>query len=207
MENSKNNLGNFGDFGSAFSKGQSNFDNADHIPALRYSTEGQAIFNQWRHDLEIRMRGDHGLSSALESHIIKYRKLMPSLSLIFHLIDYADGQTTSLEVSEKSAIMAALWCEYLETHAKRIYGSVNTSAGMQAAKELSKHIKDKSIYDGITIREICRHKWSFLTTLEEVKNALGILEDHHWVRIESAKPSGKGGRISQIVRLNPKLKI
>ena len=74
------------------------------IPALRFSPEGQEIFDQWRHDLEIRLRSDHGLHPAMESHLTKYRKLMPSLGLIFHLVDVADGAMPGL-VSET----ARLW--------------------------------------------------------------------------------------------------
>jgi putative DNA primase/helicase len=36
-------------------------------------------------DLEKRLRGD--LHPALESHLAKYRKLVPALALICHLVD------------------------------------------------------------------------------------------------------------------------
>ena len=77
------------------------------IPALRFSPAGQEVFDSWRHDLEMRLRSDHGLTPALESHLTKYRKLMPSLALIFHLVDVADGNEPGA-VSEQAALMARL---------------------------------------------------------------------------------------------------
>ena len=56
------------------------------IPALRFSLEGQEIFNAWRTELELRLRkGD--LLPALESHLAKYRSLMPSIALIFYAVE------------------------------------------------------------------------------------------------------------------------
>ncbi len=189
-----------------FNKTDKDFDREDKIPCLRFSPEGQLTFNQWRERLELRLRGDHGLSPSLESHLTKYRKLMPSLALIFHLINYVDGRTTSLEVSEEAALMAEAWCDYLETHAKRVYGSISISKDMTAAKELAKHIKNRNIYDEMEVRTIWKKKWANLTTPEEARAGLSILEDHHWVRLEVRKAKGdKGGRNSEIVRLNPKL--
>ena len=84
-------------------------------PGLRFDDEAQDIFNGWRGELEARLRtGD--LSPALESHLAKYRKLIPCLALIFHLIEVADGKTCG-PVSEQAIIQAAAWGEYLESHA------------------------------------------------------------------------------------------
>jgi Protein of unknown function (DUF3987) len=55
------------------------------IPCLRFDEGAQDLFNEWRQELETRLRsGD--LSPALESHFAKYRKLVPSLALINHLV-------------------------------------------------------------------------------------------------------------------------
>src|SRR5208337_3331522 len=98
-------------------------DEGADIPALRFSPSGQEVFNSWRHNLETRLRSDHGFPPAMESHLAKYRSLMPSLALIFHLVEVADGTESEGPVSERAAIMAVTWCEYLETHAWRVYGA------------------------------------------------------------------------------------
>src|SRR5262249_25469479 len=62
----------------------------------------------------------------------KYRSLMPTLALIFHLVDIADGSGSG-PVSMQAAGMAAAWCDYLEAHARRVYGMV-ASLQVQAAR-------------------------------------------------------------------------
>ena len=168
------------------------------VPFLRYSPEGQAVFDEWRSELETRIRTD--LHPAMESHLAKYRKLMPSLSLIFHLVDVADGAPPG-PVSEGAAIMAAAWCEYLESHAGRIYKGAVTPE-MEAAREIVKRIRRKEIKDGDTIREIWRHHWSRLTSTGEVRVGLAILENYEWLTVSA---QDTGGRRSEVVRLNPKI--
>ncbi|MGH7756894.1 MAG: DUF3987 domain-containing protein, partial [Vulcanimicrobiaceae bacterium] len=55
----------------------------DSIPTMRFDDAGQQIFNEWRDELERRLR-EPALRSqpALESHLSKYRKAMPALALI-----------------------------------------------------------------------------------------------------------------------------
>jgi len=57
----------------------------------------------------------------MESHLAKYRKLVPGLALLLHLADRGTGP-----VSEKAALQALGWAEYLESHAMRAYASVLT---------------------------------------------------------------------------------
>ncbi len=176
----------------------------DTIPALRFSPDAQEVFNQWRHELEARLRGDSGLSPTMESHLAKYRSLMPSLSLIFHLVSVVDGCEPVGPVSENAAKMAVAWCSYLESHAARIYGGT-TSPGMESAKEIIKHIRRGDIKDGDTVRSIYRgREWSKLTGPEEVKAGLSVLEDYDWLTVEKVTNS-KGGRPSEAVKLNPKV--
>lgn len=171
------------------------------IPALRFSSGGQEVFNSWRNDLEMRLRSDSGLTSALESHLTKYRKLMPSLALIFHLVCIADG-TEPGPVSEEATHMAAAWCEYLESHAMRIFGGATTPE-MEAAREIVRHIRRGAVNDGATVREIWRPQWSRLTSSEEVKAGLQVLVDYDWLVIEKETT---GGRPTERIRLNPMMK-
>jgi hypothetical protein len=173
---------------------------AADIPALRFSTDGQEVFNIWFSELQNRLRGDNTMSPAIESHLQKYNSLMPSLALIFHLVDVADGTSKPGAVSERAALMAVGYCEYLESHAMRIYGG-GTPPGMEAAQAMMGQIRRGKIKDGMTIREIWRPKWSRLTDLEEVKKGCSVLTDYGWLVVEKV---GTGGAPSEIVRLNPK---
>ena len=173
------------------------------IPALRFTLAGQDIFDTWRHELETRLRSDHGLAPSLESHLAKYRSLMPSLALIFHLVEVVDGTTATGAVSERAALMAAAWCQYLESHAGRVYGGA-MMPGMESAKEIIKHIKRCAIKNGMTVRELWRPQWSRLTTPEEVKAGLEILIQYDWLVV---KKIDTGGRPSEVITLNPRIKL
>lgn len=175
------------------------------MPALRFSPGGQDVFNDWRLELETRLTGDHGLPPSIESHLTKYRKLMPALALIFHLTAVADGAEPG-PVSEVSAVLAAAWCQYLESHAMRIYGAA-TMPGMDSARELVGHIRRGAIKTGATVREIWRHQWTRLTNPEEARAGLLVLEEYDWLTIEKTSPGDRGGRPSETIRLNPRIKL
>ena len=178
--------------------GESIEDGAE-IPALRFSPGGQEIFDAWRDELETRLRGDHGLHPAIESHLTKYRSLMPSLALIFHLVDVAaDGATGP--VSKVSTAMAADWCDYLESHACRIYGGASMP-GMDSAREILKHIRRGAIQDGCRTWEIWRPQWTRLTSPEDVRAGLDVLSSYGWVIVEKIPT---GGRPQELVRINPR---
>lgn len=177
-------------------------DGAD-LQALRFTPDGQEVFDTWRQALETRLRSDHGLPPSLESHLAKYRSLMPSLALIIHLVDVADGSTAAGPVSERAALMAVGWCQYLESHAGRVYGGA-TMPGMEAAREIIKHINRGAIQDGSKLRDIHRNQWTRLATPEEVKAGMEVLQEYDWLTVDKITT---GGRPSEIVRLNPAIKV
>jgi len=95
----------------------------EEVPFLRFSREAQELFDRWRTDLElkIRSRDEHPI---IEAHLSKYRSLMPSLALLFHLCAVVKGDEGSGPVTHHAAAMAAAWCDFLEAHARRLYQSV-----------------------------------------------------------------------------------
>ena len=72
-------------------------------------------------------------SGLLLEHFTKYRSLMPSLALIFHVVNSVDlpppAETNGKYlVSADAARMAVQWCNYLQSHARRIYGLIGHPA-------------------------------------------------------------------------------
>jgi len=169
---------------------------------LRFSLEAQQLFDNWRYQLEHRLR-DGSLSPAFESHLAKYRSLMPKIALICCLIDTPEESFPPKEVGEMAALQAIQWCAYLETHAKRMYASAE-APGMESARALLERIQAGDLSDGFSIREVyhSRH-WSKLDTMEKVTTGVKILEEFGWVRCESLK---SGGRPSTSVRIHPHLR-
>ena len=84
------------------------------------------------HLFSFRSRQHRGLLSAPSSHLAKYRSLLPSLALLFHLIDGVDTGRRG-PVSRAAAAQAAAWCEYLAAHARRLYAAVTDAARGAAA--------------------------------------------------------------------------
>lgn len=179
----------------------------DPIPSLRFDEEGQAKFDRFVIDLETRLRSDHGLPPAIEAHLGKFGKLVAALALIFRLIELADSgfEDWPVEVTGKNVDVAILWCGYAESHAMRIYQAA-LQPGLESARELLKHVRRGEIKTGDTVRSVYRgHQWKRLTTAEEVRSGLSVLEEYDWL-VVGRKPTGdKGGAPSEIITLNPKI--
>ena len=167
-------------------------------PYFRFSDDAQELFYKWYEDLHInKIPNAHPL---MAEHLAKYRSLMPSLALLFHLIDVADDLMKSGPVSVEAADLAIKWCEYLESHAKRIYGLVEGTP-MAAARALGEKLKEGVLKDGFTLRDIYRNNWTLLNTKDQARDACDVLVKKHWLR-EVTEGKTRGHYL-----INPKLFI
>jgi len=165
---------------------------------FRYAGDAQELFVDWFTDLERKVRGDE-LHPALIAHLSKYRSLMPSLALLFELADGGHEQ-----VSLRHTQQACDWCDYLESHARRVYASV-VAPERQAAAELGRRLKAgwKRQEGMFTVREVYNNNWRGLSEPEEARRALEFLEDAGWVRrMELVRTNH---RPSELYGINPKL--
>ena len=173
----------------------------NEIPGLRFAPDAQELFTEFRGGLEKRIRGGDGTAPAFESHLAKYRSLMPSLALIFHLIGVVGGQGQG-PVNLEAARLAAMWCDYLEHHARKIYAA-ELSPNLTAAHLLAGKIRAGAIVDEMNVREIYRPQWSGLTTPESVWDGIRLLERCNMARIVQ---KDTGGRQADVIQLHPSLK-
>jgi uncharacterized protein DUF3987 len=174
------------------------------IPFLRFSPEGQKVFDDWRGELEKKIRsGDE--HPALEAHLSKYRSLMPSLALIFHVVSTIDeGQPPP--VSEAAAKMAAAWCDYLEAHARRVYHGL-IQHDVSTAHRLAKKIAAGKLPNPFTGREVYFKGWTGLSEAEVIEAGAAILDDLAWIKTERIKAGLNGGRPTLKYWINPNIKI
>ena len=175
-------------------------------PALfHFAPEAQELFIEWLAELEAKVRGDE-LHPALISHLSKYRSLMPTLAVLFHLADRAAGNGYADTVSLEHTRQAAAWCEYLESHARRVYSCIVTPQ-LRAACELADKIKKRKVgADGFfSCRDVYLKGWSGLDTAEAVKRAAVVLQDAGWVRDQSGESGPGGGRPSNRYEVNPRV--
>ena len=159
-------------------------DRYEPIPFLRFEDKAQVLFSEWRADLEKRVRaGD--LAPALESHLAKYRKLVPALTLINHLSDEGRGP-----IGEKALLQALAFAEYFETHARRAYGA-GAASEAAAAKAILARIRKGDLQDGFAARDIRRKEWSGLTDNDQIKAGLELLADFDWIAPDTTETAGR----------------
>ena len=171
----------------------------DSIPVLQFTEAAQQRFNSWWAALEKDLRsGAH--SPFMESHISKYRKLVPALALLDHLILGDSG-----EIGIDSLKRAIAWQKFLQSHAGRAYASV-TAGSKDAARTLAVHIKKGDLQDGFTVRNVYRKNWSLLASIKEAAEATDVLQDLGWLRaVRDDKVSANDGRPTVRYMINPKV--
>lgn len=176
------------------------------IPYFRFAPDAQEFFYTWWSKLEERLRSNDE-DPIMSEHLGKYRSLLPSLALVFHLIEMADQEANG-PVTLHSTEQAAQWCGYLETHARRVYGLIGDIT-IQAAARIARKIEEGAIADGFTARDIYRKQWSLLDDKDVTEAALAELTECGWIRQEpqqSTSHQGGGRPPLPVFRINPKVK-
>lgn len=156
-----------------------------NIPALRFSADAQDTFDWWYKDLLKRI--DSESSPFLQAHLGKYFSLMPSLALIIELSD--SGYSEGLEVGDWAASKAAKWCDYLEHHARKIYGVIEDP--LAGARLLARRLH--KLPNPFCARDLSQKGWSKLNTAAEQKNALIKLRDHNYLQEVVIHSGGRPG--------------
>ncbi len=171
-------------------------DEEGRLIGSRFDAEGQVVFNQWLADLERKIRTPD-IHPAIESHLVKYRSLMPSLALLINVVEVGQNRP----VIQRSALKAAGWCEYLESHAYRIYGGGINPAVQNAITIFDRR---KQLPVPFTARHIHRKGWAGLSEIDQVKKALTELIEHGYLAEVKESPP-ESGRPSFTYFWNPNL--
>jgi hypothetical protein len=178
-------------------------DDGDKFPTLRFGDDAQELFYEWLTELQGKLQGED--EPIVLEHLGKYRSLMPSLALICHLIEVADGSIEAGAVSLRAAELAAAWCDYLESHARRIYGLIS-NANIQAAAMLAKKIRAGKLLDGFSVRDVYRQRWHLLTEREAAQCACDELVAQDWLR-EHVTPAAFGQKGKLAYLINPQVRV
>jgi hypothetical protein len=162
------------------------------------------VFDTWRSELEARVRGEElQRTPAFCSHLAKYRSLMPSLALIFHLVETVGGPANdNVGIPVSVARRAAAWCEYLEAHARKVYRR-ELAGDIEGARLLAAKIETGDVREGQPVRGLYRPQWAGLKTPEAVWQAVGTLERLGWLRVIEVHTNG---RPTYTVHLHPELR-
>jgi len=172
-----------------------------------FDSDAQQLFNEWRTPFEQELKSGE-LHPAMESHLAKYRKLIPALALVFAQIDTPDVGV----VGVKELIRALAWSEYLRSHAERMYSAavIPQTFGAHAllAKLKAKKLMDADgvVLEAFTARLVAQKRWAGLEEAEAVRKAAAVLVDHGWLRMEATLRTETGGRPSERYSVHPMLK-
>jgi hypothetical protein len=161
----------------------------DGLPILHFEPEAQELVDAWREGLMTRIRvgGEH---PAIENHLAKFPSLLPSLALLCHLADASTMPPGA--VGAASARRAAALCDLFEGHARRVY-HVATAAEIAGARTVLARIKAGALPSPFVSRDVYRKQWAAVTSPDEAEAALGVLEDHGWIRGVEIPPNPAGG--------------
>jgi putative DNA primase/helicase len=160
----------------------------------RFDAAAQALFVEWRIPFEQELKSGE-LHPAMESHLSKYRKLIPALALVFALIDTPDSGV----IGERELIRALAWGDYLRSHANRLY-SAATIPETTGAASLLKRIRSGALGTEFTPRMAALKGWAGLNTPDAVRKAADVLVDYDWLRRDVQQT---GGRPSERYQVNP----
>lgn len=155
------------------------------VPFLRFSADAQDFFYQFSIDLNRRLRSGND-SEALTSHLLKMERTVAALALICHLADSPDGGPVSVTALER----ALAWQEYLESHARRVYGAC-TRGDLDGARTILRRLEAGELPSTFTARHIHQKGWAGLTRREDVSAALDLLESYGWIRGRKRESAGR----------------
>jgi len=107
------------------------------MPFYRFSTEANAVFNEWRTKLNKR-KIEEEANPSFSSHLGKLESLFASLALILFYSDRVMGLTDKNEVPEDYARRALKLCSFFEGQARKLYD-------MERIKERREEAMDEKI--------------------------------------------------------------
>jgi hypothetical protein len=179
---------------------------SQEIPTVRFTPDAHDLFDDWRRALEGRLRSEEFTDCpAYESHVAKYRSLMPALALIRHVADTVDAAAggsvsfVSASVGLAVAQTAAASVDFFDAHARRVYapelGRLTSPRGA-----LAERVRAGAVRDGDTVRSVYRRQWAGLRTRELVEQGVADLIPYGWVRLEERQT---GGRQERVLRVHP----
>jgi len=179
-------------------------DDTHDLPYFRFEKKSaQVQFFAWLDGLTKRI--DDEEAALMQEHLGKYRKLIPALALIFHLVEIAAGEAKpGSPIPTKTLQKAICWDAYLESHARRVYGMA-TDYKLQAAKALALKIQGRHLTDGFNARTVTQKGWSRLTDADDIKAGCSELEAANWIRKIQTERKGTGRSALPTYEINPRV--
>jgi hypothetical protein len=95
-----------------------------------------------------------------------------------------------------------MWADYLEAHAKRLYGA-GVEPARAAARSILAKIQGGDLKERFTARDVHQRDWAGLTERYRVQAGLDLLCDYSWIAPIEIETGGRP-RIEYLI--NPKVR-
>jgi hypothetical protein len=170
---------------------------------VKFSLDAQPLFDRYKKNIEL--KASKYVGSPMESHIGKYTGLVPSVALVCEFLSQITPKQTSplvTEISLSSLKMAIRWANYLESHAKKVFGLEDPNLAiaqqiLEMRKQLGKTFTVRNVYSKLR-KPYYRNKNLTLDSLR-------YLEKLSYVRALPKSVNSKGGAPRQEWQFNPAL--
>ena len=162
---------------------------AGGVNNLTFDLAGQAVLDAWSTKLHARL-SRHDLHPAFEAHLIKYRSLMPSLALLYQVLDDLANGNEIVNVGVVATQAAVRWCDYLASHARRIYGA-NISPEVDGARSILKHILNGDVLDRTSLSAVYLKHWRNADSPEKAQAAMRVLTDYRLGTVRTVAEHGR----------------
>jgi putative DNA primase/helicase len=169
-------------------------------PFLRFAPDAQALFDKWQ-DVHYREIRADSLKAApfFEEYLVKQRKTVPALALIFHAVSVVAGSAPPGPVPASALDLALNWGAFLRSHGEKVY-AVELRSNVAAAEALAAKLEARAVPDGATVSDLGERDWAGLEEPALVHAALDVLEHVGWVR---RVPEPTAGRTRIVIRVHP----
>jgi putative DNA primase/helicase len=147
---------------------------------VQFDAEAQEFFQEWMTELETVLRSDTFDTPSFTSHVAKYRSLMPSLALIFHLLDcVSNRQSKRCQFSQRAKSSSLV---QLSASARRKNLPNSDAIGIRHSPRNSQENPIEGFRREFTARDIYGKHWSKLSKPKDVQNGLEILVEYGYLR-------------------------
>lgn len=170
---------------------------------LQFDADAQCVFDEWYASHQKRLRLPL-LSSRMKNHLSKSSGLFARVAMVLHLTRHVAGETKDpARADKKTAESVVAYLEYLESHAKRIYGFLDRDNKRGPAEKVINWIR-ASQPQSFTVRDIKRKNWTGLQKDEAVEDVLALLIENNILAKQENTGSPNGGRPTTRYFVNPR---
>jgi hypothetical protein len=185
----------------------------DDTGEICFSRAAYALYNKWW--LKNANRPERADNSRFAGHLAKYEGTFPQLALVLHYMKHGRRSALKIaeeaeaarqagqpayspyEIAEDTAEAARLLIDdYLEPHARKIYGYLAAHPALPGAIKIAEWIRRRKPAR-FTIREVRRCAWREFAKDQDDKAimaSLNLLDAYGWVRLRLKPPEETGGR-------------